>query len=373
MSRRDRSGGSGLSRGVPRQGPRGRDRAGGTAGAPEERAGLIDRPGVFDDDTTVTTRARDLDRLVAELRDLEAYNQRQERTLRRAQRDAERERRSQLDGTAVALERSSDGFFGSTRRSFGRSPPGARPRVHRRFVARQFAPARQGLAPRAATRRTRIDAPAPEAESTDFVPSDDLDDPIQIHDDDDFDPGSHAVDDEIRVDSHRVRVIEDERRSDPFLTFPTFATPQHRRLRERDALAGEVGELRRQVSALTRYVERLGATPPRLVSRGGAFGVRHGHGGSFGGRDASLSVRRSANSDGGGGGGGGGAGSTSGSRRGRPRIAPSTGRITRTCTEDLSASVSSNTPRITTGPVGTTGRSLRIARTPRTPSSTSWS
>ena len=163
MSRRDRSGGSGLSRGVPRQGPRGRDRAGGTAGAPEERAGLIDRPGVFDDDTTVTTRARDLDRLVAELRDLEAYNQRQERTLRRAQRDAERERRSQLDGTAVALERSSDGFFGSTRRSFGRSPPGARPRVHRRFVARQFAPARQGLAPRAATRRTRLDAPAPEA------------------------------------------------------------------------------------------------------------------------------------------------------------------------------------------------------------------
>ena len=85
----------------------------------------------------------------------------------------------------------------------------------------------------------------------------------------------------------------------------TFATPQHRRLRERDALAGEVGALLyRQVSALTRYVERLGATPPRLVSRGGAFGVRHGHGGSFGGRDASLSVRRSANSDGGGGGGG---------------------------------------------------------------------
>ena len=113
MSRRDRSGGSGLSRGVPRQGPRGRDRAGGTAGAPEERADLIDRPGALDDDTTVTTRARDLDRLVAELRDLEAYNQRQERTLRRAQRDAERERRSQLDGTAVALERSSDGFFGS--------------------------------------------------------------------------------------------------------------------------------------------------------------------------------------------------------------------------------------------------------------------
>ena len=111
----------------------------------------------------------------------------------------------------------------------------------------------------------------------------------------------------IRDSSHRVRVIEDERRSDPFLTFPTFATPQHRRLRERDALAGEVGELRRQVSALTRYVERLGATPPRLVSRGGAFGARHGtYGGSFGGRDASLSVRRSANSDGGGGGGGGG-------------------------------------------------------------------
>ena len=31
-------------------------------------------------------QARDLDRLVAELRDLEAYNQRQERVLRRMQR-----------------------------------------------------------------------------------------------------------------------------------------------------------------------------------------------------------------------------------------------------------------------------------------------
>ena len=376
MSRRDRSGGSGLSRGVPRQGPRGRDRAGGTAGAPEERAGLIDRPGVFDDDTAVTTRARDLDRLVAELRDLEAYNQRQERTLRRAQRAVDRERRSQLDGTAVALERSSDGFFGST--------GGGRSGDHHRALDHEFtaASSRGGSRQRARDSRhaRRRGVPASthrhlRRESTDFVPSDDLDDPIQIHqpairddddDDDDFDPRSYGVDDEIRVDSHRVRVIEDELRADPFELPPTFATPQHRR----QSLADEVGELTRRVSALTRYVERLGATPPRLVSRGGAFGARHGtYGGSFGGRDASLSVRRSANSDGGGGGGGGG--STSGSRRGRPRTAPSTGRITRTCTEDLSASGCSNTPR--GGPVGTTGHSLRTARTPRTPSSTSWS
>ena len=187
MSRRDRAGGSGLSRGVPREGPRGRDRAGGTAGAPEERADLIDRPGALDDDTTVTTRARDLDRLVAELRDLEAYNQRQERALRRAQRavdrDAERERRSQLDGTAVALERSSDGFFGST--------GGGRSGDHHRALDHEFtaASSRGGSRQRARDSRhaRRRGVPASmhrhlRRESTDFVPSDDLDDPIQIHD-----------------------------------------------------------------------------------------------------------------------------------------------------------------------------------------------
>ena len=55
-------------------------------------------------------QARDLDRLVAELRDLEAYNQRQERVLRRMQRSRERDGgqghgRTRCDHTARRVQR----------------------------------------------------------------------------------------------------------------------------------------------------------------------------------------------------------------------------------------------------------------------------
>ena len=102
-------------------------------------------------------------------------------------------------------------------------------------------------------------------------------------------PGSPRV--------HHVRVTEVDHDVDPFDS-PLFTSGHPRRSTtgsgrgrvqpsggDYDQLVDEVGELARSVSHLTRYVERLGATPPRRsVSRGGvprrvgsAGGVRDTH------------------------------------------------------------------------------------------------
>ena len=65
-------------------------------------------------------QARDLDRLVAELRDLEAYNQRQERVLRRMQRSTERDAvRTHTASDHTAGGSNADEFFGRRSSSGG--------------------------------------------------------------------------------------------------------------------------------------------------------------------------------------------------------------------------------------------------------------
>ena len=294
MSRRDRADGSAPPRSAPRERFGGRDRADAPAAprsAPRERTHRGPETAVEMTDGPAE-QARDLDQLVAELRDLEAYNQRQERVLRRMQRSRERDGlRTQTDHTAGGSN--ADEFFNRRSSSGG---GGARSVQDPHLPQSLRQRTRDGTRGGTSTRRPRRAATPPRhlrRESTDFVTSDDPD--YDLTGDVESDENERLPPSGGRV--HHVRVTEVDHDVDPFDS-PLFTSGHPRRSTtgsgrgrvqpsggDYDQLVDEVGELARSVSHLTRYVERLGATPPRRsVSRGGvprrqgsAGGVRDTH------------------------------------------------------------------------------------------------
>ena len=292
MSRRDRADGSAPPRSAPRERFGGRDRAEAPAAprsAPRERTHRGPETAVEMTDGPAE-QARDLDQLVAELRDLEAYNQRQERVLRRMQRSRERDGlRTQTDHTAGGSN--ADEFFNRRSSSGG---GGARSVQDPHLPQSLRQRTRDGTRGGTSTRRPRRAATPPRhlrRESTDFVTSDDPD--YDLTGDVESDENERLPPSGGRV--HHVRVTEVDHDVDPFDS-PLFTSGHPRRSTtggrgrvqpsggDYDQLVDEVGELARSVSHLTRYVERLGATPPRRsVSRGGVprrhgqRGRREGH------------------------------------------------------------------------------------------------